>query len=79
MKEFRVFLAVGAAVFVCAAALVMVANVSAGEAVKSGPQTGEQVPGPFHPLNINGASAGQKNCLYCQNGTNPHFSQDERT
>lgn len=39
--------------------------------IKSGPQVGEKVPGPFHPLNVNGAAAGKKNCLYCQNGTNP--------
>jgi hypothetical protein len=52
--------------------LALVVSVSlAGDAVKSGPQTGETVPGPFHPLNINGARAGEKNCLYCQNGTNP--------
>jgi hypothetical protein len=39
--------------------------------VKSGPQTGDSVPGPFHPLNVNGDSAGKKNCLYCKNGDNP--------
>jgi hypothetical protein len=39
--------------------------------VKSGPQTGQDVPGPFHPLNVTGASAGKKACLYCSNGGNP--------
>ncbi len=39
--------------------------------LKSGPQSGEKVPGPFHPLNINGEKAGQKNCLFCSNGDNP--------
>jgi isopentenyl diphosphate isomerase/L-lactate dehydrogenase-like FMN-dependent dehydrogenase len=29
------------------------------------------VPGPFHPLNITGEKAGQKNCLVCQNGDHP--------
>src|SRR5579862_9680737 len=38
---------------------------------KSGPQSGETVPGPFHPLNINGDSAGKKACLYCQAGDDP--------
>jgi hypothetical protein len=61
----------GMVVAACAAALVLVAGVSAGENVKSGPQVGETVPGPFQPLNINGKAAGQKNCLYCANGTNP--------
>jgi hypothetical protein len=40
-------------------------------ALKSGPQTGEELAGPFHPLNVTGAKAGKKNCLYCQNGSNP--------
>ena len=35
----------------------------AADALKSGPQTGERLPGPFHPLNINGEAAGQKQCL----------------
>ncbi len=39
--------------------------------LKSGPQCGESVPGPFHPLNINGEDAGKKACLYCKNGENP--------
>jgi hypothetical protein len=39
--------------------------------VKSGPQVSETLAGPFHPLNVNGAKAGQKNCLYCQNGNSP--------
>jgi hypothetical protein len=39
--------------------------------LKSGPQAGEKVPGPFHPLNINGDSAGKKACLYCQAGDDP--------
>jgi hypothetical protein len=43
---------------------------SSGE-LKSGPQVGATVPGPFHPLNVTGKSAGQKNCLFCQNGTHP--------
>jgi len=39
--------------------------------VKSGPQSGEKLAGPFHPLNINGEKADQKHCLYCQNGNKP--------
>jgi hypothetical protein len=39
--------------------------------LKSGPQAGEKVPGPFHPLNINGDSAGKKACLYCEAGDSP--------
>jgi len=39
--------------------------------VKSGPQVGEDLAGPFHPLNVNGKAAGNKHCLYCENGANP--------
>ena len=39
--------------------------------IVSGPQPGETLPGPFQPLNINGKSAGEKHCLYCENGNNP--------
>ena len=39
--------------------------------LKSGPQAGETVPGPFHPFNVTGEDAGQKQCLYCKNGDNP--------
>lgn len=35
----------------------------AGEALKSGPQPGKNIPGAFHPLNVTGKSAGMKNCL----------------
>src|SRR5947209_17773639 len=44
---------------------------AAAENMKSGPQVGDKVPGPFHPMNVTGADAGQKVCLYCKNGTNP--------
>ena len=59
--------------FSAAVAVVLVAGVGAAEkaAVKSGPQVGEDLAGPFHPLNINGKSAGKKNCLYCENGQSP--------
>jgi hypothetical protein len=40
-------------------------------AVKSGPQVGEELAGPFHPLNVNGSKAGEKSCLYCSNGSAP--------
>jgi hypothetical protein len=56
------------------AALVAVAllvGVAGAADVKSGPQVGERVPGPFHPLNCTGENAGEKFCLYCKNGQNP--------
>ena len=40
-----------------------IGGVVAQDALKSGPETGKGIPGPFHPLNVNGASAGKKNCL----------------
>jgi hypothetical protein len=50
---------------------VVVATSVAAENLESGPQLGKRIPGPFHPLNVTGAKAGQKNCLVCQNGANP--------
>jgi len=49
----------------------LAAGVQADETLKSGPQVGKEVPGPFHPLNVTGEKAGMKNCLYCSNGPNP--------
>lgn len=53
------------------AAVALVAGFAVAAEVKSGPQVGEKVPGPFHPLNVNGEDAGKKQCLYCKNGPNP--------
>jgi hypothetical protein len=49
----------------------LVAGAMAAESLKSGPQVGDDVPGPFHPLNVTGPNAGEKFCLYCKNGSNP--------
>jgi hypothetical protein len=57
-------------VAVCLTALLLAAAVQA-EDLKSGPQAGKPVPGPFHPLNCTGESAGKKACLFCKNGENP--------
>jgi hypothetical protein len=58
-----------------AAAVVAVAALTgvtlAGGQLKSGPQVGDKVPGPFHPLNLTGKMEGKKHCLYCENGPNP--------
>ena len=50
-----------------------VASVSpaADEPPKSGPQPGDSLPGVFEPINVNGAYAGQRHCLVCENGLNP--------
>jgi len=52
-------------------ALLASTVLAADPAVKSGPQVNETLAGPFHPLNVTGAKAGEKNCLYCENGSNP--------
>jgi hypothetical protein len=55
-----------------AAVLALAAGVgAAADALKSGPQVKDKVPGPFEPLNINGEQAGKENCLYCEFGPNP--------
>jgi hypothetical protein len=48
-----------------------VAVTAEAEKLTSGPQVGEELGGPFHPLNVTGAKAGEKHCLYCENGSNP--------
>ncbi len=53
------------------AIVLLASSVLAAEKIASGPQVGKTIPGPFHPLNITGAAAGEKNCLVCQNGDNP--------
>src|SRR5262245_20116842 len=58
-------------VAVVLAVALFAAFVTAEEKVKSGPQVDEKLGGPFSPLNINGDKAGDKHCLYCQNGENP--------
>jgi len=57
----------------CVAAALVIGNVYAekASALKSGPQVGQKLAGPFHPLNVTGAKAGEKNCLYCENGDKP--------
>jgi hypothetical protein len=65
MKTYRI-VALGIA-FAMAATTAAVA----ADTVKSGPQVGEDLAGPFHPLNVNGKKAGTKNCLYCEAGNAP--------
>ncbi len=46
-----------------AVAALAVTGVVADDALKSGPQEGKNIPGPFHPLNLTGSQAGKKHCL----------------
>jgi hypothetical protein len=60
--------------FAAALSAVLLSGIALAEdsgTVKSGPQVGEELAGPFQPLNINGAKAGEKHCLYCENGSAP--------
>ena len=45
------------------AIVLLIGSAMAAENLKSGPQAGDKIPGPFHPMNITGAFAGQKQCL----------------
>jgi hypothetical protein len=45
-----------------AAGVLLVSSALAAEAVKSGPEPGAGVL-PFHPLNVTGQFAGEKQCL----------------
>ena len=44
------------------AAALLIGGAGLAAELKSGPQVGKQLPGPFHPLNCNGSAAGQKFC-----------------
>jgi hypothetical protein len=65
MKTYRI-VALGLAFAMAATAAAV-----AADGVKSGPQVGKELAGPFHPLNVNGKAAGKKHCLYCENGNAP--------
>jgi len=41
---------------------LLAGGVIAAEDLKSGPQAGKAIPGPFHPLNVTGRAAGKKAC-----------------
>jgi len=41
---------------------LLVSSVFAADALKSGPQPGDGIV-PFHPLNVTGQFAGEKQCL----------------
>ena len=41
--------------------VMLAAGALAGD-LKSGPEVGKNIPGPFHPLNVTGAKAGEKFC-----------------
>ncbi len=45
----------------CVATVLLASGALAAEALKSGPQPGEQLT-PFSPLNVNGRAAGEKVC-----------------
>ena len=40
-----------------------VTGVVGGDGLKSGPQIGDSIQMPFHPLNVTGEMAGEKHCL----------------
>jgi hypothetical protein len=44
------------------AVALVVTSAMAADALKSGPQVGERIPGAFNVLNCNGRAAGAKNC-----------------
>src|SRR5438132_10364298 len=47
------------------------AALRADDALKSGPQPGEMIPGPFHYFNATGVHAGKPHCLVCEYGLRP--------
>jgi hypothetical protein len=45
------------------AVALLLSGVALAADLQSGPQPGKTIPGAFHPLNVTGDKAGQKNCL----------------
>ncbi len=45
------------------AVALLAGSVIAAEGLKSGPQEGKNIPGPFNPLHCNGSGKGGKACL----------------
>jgi hypothetical protein len=63
---------IAAAALVATLVMVRAGMAENNPSLKSGPQIGENArPKPFLPLNINGPTAGEKQCLVCRNGNNP--------
>ncbi len=52
------FLSLGAVLAVA----VVAHHATADEGLKSGPQVGKSIGGPFNPLNVTGDNAGEKVC-----------------
>lgn len=51
-----------AAAGVSLAFALLIGSAWAADALQSGPQPGDNVPGPFNPLNVTGDDAGTKQC-----------------
>jgi hypothetical protein len=51
--------------------MLAAACATAAEPLKSGPQVGDKVPGPFEPFNVTGPNADEEWCLYCKFGNDP--------
>jgi len=45
------------------AAALLVGSAPAADELKSGPQAGKNIPGPFNPLHASGPDEGKKVCL----------------
>jgi hypothetical protein len=55
----------------CLGVIFIATVANAAEPVKSGPQAGAKVPGPFEPFNVTGTNAGEECCLFCKFGVDP--------
>jgi hypothetical protein len=51
--------------------LALCVTAVSAEALKSGLQVGEKIPGPFSPMLVTGTHAGQKRSLVARHGTHP--------
>ncbi len=52
-------------------ALTLLATIASADTPKLGLRIGEELPGTFEPVNVNGPDAGRKTCIFCEYGESP--------
>lgn len=58
--------------FLLHALVLVAASMPAGaDDSKPGLRVGEELPGTFEPVNVNGPDAGRKTCIFCEYGESP--------
>lgn len=62
---------ISAALRACLLVVLCASLTAAAEALKSGPQVGDELQKTFEPVNLTGPDAGEKTCILCEYGESP--------